>query len=630
MKIFLIIVLLIIGGLLVVPKFSVNAQVGCPTGSQVEGGLISATEITGAFGNITGNCIKSNEAQFAFFKIPTYDQLLNQFFTKAKISSDTTTITGDATEANLNFDTTPLIHVTGNLTLGADATANPPATATGPGVVFVDGNLNIMQDYTYGKTSPNDSYGTVFVVRGDTIIETIVKEVNAVIIGQGTIYTASNLDTGGRCNTSTVPTSRQLVINGSLISINDPYKDPLNPTPNTTGIKFCRVLVPNPNSAKPSEIITLQSKYLSILRNIFSTSIQKWAEIPDISITAVATTPTEPEPDPEPIILPKRVFVTSNTYTGNLGGIAGGDRKCQVAAFNSSTYPDLKNSAWKAWLSTSTVSADSRFNYSSNFDFRLVDNTLVANNWAGLLSGSLNNQINKDQNGNTITNSGVWTNTTSSGGITSTDTGYSCSNWTSALDTLRGGYGSTGQIAGSWTQAGSASCSTSVFRLYCFEDGYASPPPQNLLTNGNFENQMANWSCQGDATGGCTVGSTAGGMGTYSMQITNSGGGTWGKQISQNPNVTAATNEQFCLSAYVKKENSSADVRLAMQVTSEPYNRAVEILTAVNTNWQLVQQTITKPANWTPTIQVYIRNNSVGSVWVDDVILTRGTCEERY
>lgn len=647
MKKLLLLVLLIIGGLFIIPKFSVNAQVDCPIGDQVQDGLITATNIEGAFGNATRTCIKSNEAQFAFFKIPTYDELVALHFTKAK--APTTTISSNATESDLNFNSYPLIKVTGNLTIGAGTTGNPPDTASGPGVVFVDGNLNITKDYTYGKTSPNDSYGTVFVVKGDTVIETLVREVNAVIINQGVIYTASDPSTGGHCDTSAVATSRQLVINGSLISINDPYKDPLNPTPGV-GIKFCRLLFPNSNN-QPSERINLQPKYLSIMRNIFSSSLQKWAEIPGLSITPQTTAeqPTEPVIEGPKPKFPKRIFVTSTPYNGNLGGLEGADRKCQVAANNSTYYPKgssqhLGNFAWKAWLSTDSVSptSPSRFGdltkINDNFilNFTLVNGTEVAADWNQLISGTLLSPINLDENGNPITTAGqtgagVWTNTSPSGGITNTNPNSSCANWTSNNGLLRGQYGNTLSNQATWTQGAGTECSFSVFRLYCFEQVGPPPlPPQNLLANGNFENQMANWACQGAESGTCVADSTIKNSGNYSANINNTGGGSWGWQIAQGNNITASNAEQFCLSAYVKKQNASDTVQLAIQETAEPW-RALEIGTAATTDWQLVQQTISKPS-WltTSTIQVYLRNYSQSSVWFDDVKLTRGTCEERY
>ncbi len=649
MKKVLLYLLIFIGGLLMVPQFPANAQISCPVGTQVEGGLITANEpISGTFGNITGTCIANNEAQFTFTKIPTYDNLLIQFFTKAK--SPTTTVSGDptdATEANLTFNIYPLVRVTGDLTLGAGAssTGNPPTSATGPGVVFVDGNLNITKDYTYGEDSPNDSYGTVFVVKGDVVIETLVREVNAVIISEGIIYTASDPGTGGHCDTSTVATSRQLIINGSLISIKDEAnKDPLNENPVTVEIKFCRVLVPNTNNALASEKINLQPKYLSILRNIFATSIQKWAEIPGFSITAggaAAAPPTEPEPDPEPVKFPKRIFVTSNTYAGNLGGLAGADRKCQVAA---NAIPALATSGWRAWLSASTVDAASRFNYatSTNIDFRLVDNTVVADSWSDLTDGTLINFINKDQNGNTIPNSGVWTNTTPAGGIVSATT--SCSDWTSASAAVRGGYGNNSYKNAYWTQTlSSLECSINVFRLYCLENGVAPAEPRNLLLNPGFESPFSqnplfpDWVCQGApdpyGSGTCVIDTTVKNGGNSSVRVTNtapSSPNNWGWQVAQNPNVTADPNELFCLSVDVKKQNANDGVSIALQRASTPWS-AVLISPANNTSWQTLKQEIYRPAGWGAgpiAIQVYFRSTTTNTpVWFDDVSLTRGTCD---
>ena len=62
---------------------------------------------------------------------------------------------------------------------------------------------------------------------------------------------------------------------------------------------------------------------------------------------------------PSPTPAPKRVFVTSTTYKGNLGGLAGADAKCQTRANAASL-----GGTWKAWLSDSTTSAASRLTQS--------------------------------------------------------------------------------------------------------------------------------------------------------------------------------------------------------------------------------------------------------------------------
>ena len=54
----------------------------------------------------------------------------------------------------------------------------------------------------------------------------------------------------------------------------------------------------------------------------------------------------------------QKVFVTSTTYTGNLGGLSGADSKCQARA----TAANLSG-VWKAWLSTGDLAASSRITH---------------------------------------------------------------------------------------------------------------------------------------------------------------------------------------------------------------------------------------------------------------------------
>ncbi|MDD5606391.1 MAG: hypothetical protein PHN37_00800 [Candidatus Pacebacteria bacterium] len=52
---------------------------------------------------------------------------------------------------------------------------------------------------------------------------------------------------------------------------------------------------------------------------------------------------------------PKRVFVTSNNYRGNLGGLSGADNICNQLANTAGL-----GGTWRAWVSTSTVDAKDR------------------------------------------------------------------------------------------------------------------------------------------------------------------------------------------------------------------------------------------------------------------------------
>jgi len=89
----------------------------------------------------------------------------------------------------------------------------------------------------------------------------------------------------------------------------------------------------------------------------------------------------------------KIVFVTSEVFTGNLGGIFGGDEACNRLASSVGIRADFK-----AWLSDSFVSPPVRFAQSTR-PYALVDGTQVAADWGDLVDGSLDHPIDQDECG---------------------------------------------------------------------------------------------------------------------------------------------------------------------------------------------------------------------------------------
>lgn len=164
-----------------------------------------------------------------------------------------------------------------------------------------------------------------------------------------------------------------------------------------------------------------------------------------------------PSPTPQAA---KRVFVTSTTYNGNLGGLAGADSKCQARA-------DTANlgGTWKAWLSDGTGSPSSRF-VQSNQAYKRMDGVTIANNWADLTDGSLKNPINVTELGTTL-NWMTWSNTTSFGLLLG---GNSCDRWSQAIRGF-GAVGVSSAVDKNWTfdiSLEATSCD-STLPLYCFE-----------------------------------------------------------------------------------------------------------------------------------------------------------------
>ena len=198
--------------------------------------------------------------------------------------------------------------------------------------------------------------------------------------------------------------------------------------------------------------------------NIYDISIIRSIYIGKGLIKAsLAPIPVTISPTPSPVVGGpiKKAFITSTSYNGNLGGLAGADQKCQTQA----NLVGLSGT-WKAWLSDSNVSAGSRLTHNTG-QYRSVNGSLIANNWNDLTDGSLASAINSNESGNVRNAGWVWTHTLKDGSIDMNDNNNNpCGNWS----TTNGG-GSTGDSSRSdsgWTTFGGTSC-TSNTPLYCIE-----------------------------------------------------------------------------------------------------------------------------------------------------------------
>ena len=169
-------------------------------------------------------------------------------------------------------------------------------------------------------------------------------------------------------------------------------------------------------------------------------------------------------PSTAPVIDPpttgyNRVFVTSSTYTGNLGGLSGADQICQRHA-DKAGLPGK----YMAWLGDASGSPNSRFN-KSTLPYRLVDgSTVVANNWTDLTDSTIGAAVSKTESNATVSGS-VWTNVASNG----TPHGVnSCTSWTDATANVSGRIGNSVVATSSWTNNGNDTC-VNPKRLYCFQ-----------------------------------------------------------------------------------------------------------------------------------------------------------------
>jgi hypothetical protein len=173
---------------------------------------------------------------------------------------------------------------------------------------------------------------------------------------------------------------------------------------------------------------------------------------------------------------PRRVFVTFESYdigssAGQFKGVAQADAICQAHA----TAAAL-GGTWKAWLSSSAGSVASRFTHTGG-PFKLIDGTVIANDWSELTSGTLKAKPSEDENGNPLTDQWVWTGTLFDGTLansTCPDAGGSCApcnDWTSANTNEFVQFGKSQYTDGRWSgaDAGTMITCNSANGLYCFE-----------------------------------------------------------------------------------------------------------------------------------------------------------------
>lgn len=148
-----------------------------------------------------------------------------------------------------------------------------------------------------------------------------------------------------------------------------------------------------------------------------------------------------------------QVFVTSQTLTGNMGGLAGGDAMCQLLGAR-------LGARWAAWLSVED-GPHAVDRVTSAGPWMLPTGELVAADKASLLSGTLAHAIDRDENGQLVSNQNVWTGSGTNGKYSEKD----CDRWTTGTN---GRLGNTSATGSQWTRATDERC-TNARRLYCFE-----------------------------------------------------------------------------------------------------------------------------------------------------------------
>jgi hypothetical protein len=158
----------------------------------------------------------------------------------------------------------------------------------------------------------------------------------------------------------------------------------------------------------------------------------------------------------------KIVFVSSETYNGNLGGLTGADAKCQALAGAAGII-----GTFKAWLSDSTKGPATRF-WHSNLPYVRVDGIQVASNWSDLVDGNLSNPINITESNVLVPFATfVWTATLPTGEINDSVNAY-CLDWTTESNSYIGGYGAAVNTNEGWTSLSTMSCNV-LRSLYCIQ-----------------------------------------------------------------------------------------------------------------------------------------------------------------
>ena len=161
----------------------------------------------------------------------------------------------------------------------------------------------------------------------------------------------------------------------------------------------------------------------------------------------------------------RKVFVTAQSWTGALGGVAGADQKCQDAA---NAVTSLSGKTFKGWISEVGSTPSDRF--TKDGKFVRVDGVQIASTWDRFFDAyyiSLDAPISLDENGIKV-GAGVaaWNSTASNG--TAWGSPYDCAGWTDGTAASRGLTGTALASSSLWSEGLDFTCDTPQ-HLYCFE-----------------------------------------------------------------------------------------------------------------------------------------------------------------
>jgi hypothetical protein len=158
--------------------------------------------------------------------------------------------------------------------------------------------------------------------------------------------------------------------------------------------------------------------------------------------------------------LEHRIFVTSTSYNGNLGGLTGADAKCKSVAQNAGLRRD-----YKAIVSNVSTNIADRLTITGSI-YKVVgsNKVLIADSASALWSPPLLSAVDRNENEASVTSgSQVWTGSADDG----TKALNFCDNWNSNSVSQQGDYGIADRTDGQWLDAGSNSTCNNSKRLYC-------------------------------------------------------------------------------------------------------------------------------------------------------------------
>ncbi len=132
---------------------------------------------------------------------------------------------------------------------------------------------------------------------------------------------------------------------------------------------------------------------------------------------------------------PRLVFLTSESFTGNLGGLAGADKRCNELATAS-----LLSGSYRAWLLVDGQTLDARFPEFSGvptaWNFTSMGNELLAKSFQQLVSQGPAGPLAYTEQGEVAAGQKVWTNITAAG----LAAGGDCGQWTDDVGSALIGY----------------------------------------------------------------------------------------------------------------------------------------------------------------------------------------------